>query len=151
MLISQAASSDPNQTMLTPHPPLSSGYIYIMVTDFYFVQAVLSFQIFWLCTAHTFIHYKLSSLIHLLYAKFGLACTADKQIFQAITQCHCMLTEPVLQPLHHLHIIFCVHTVVFICFCKNFFETAYPTIPACSCSSNKIVPRILSHVPLSFC
>ena len=95
-------------------------------------------QTFWLCAAHTFVHYKFSSLIHLLYAKFGLACTADKQIFQAITQCHYLLTEPMLQPLHLLHnIISCVCTVVFICFCKNFFQTAYPTIPTCSRSSNK--------------
>ena len=50
------------------------------------LQAVLDFWTFDFRTTCTFIHYKFTPLIHLLYAKFRLSYTADKKAFQAITQ-----------------------------------------------------------------
>jgi hypothetical protein len=60
----------------------------------------LDFQTFNFCTTHTFVHYKLSPLIRLSYAKFRLQHTGDEQIFCAITQWHCKIESLM---------VFCVH------------------------------------------
>ena len=45
------------------------------------------------------------------------------QTFQAIAQSHCLSAKPKFQSLCHIsNIIICVHTVVFICYCKKFFQ-----------------------------
>ena len=68
---------------------------------FSFVQAVLDFQIFNFRTTRTFILYKFSSLIHLLYTIYGLSYTTDEWTFRAVAQ-WCCKTES--------RTMFCVYT-----------------------------------------
>ena len=100
-------------------------------------QAVLDFQTFNWHMTYNFVHYKFWPPIHLSYAEFWFSYTADKETFWAIAQWCCLSAKPTLQSLHGLSdIVVCVHTVVFICFCKKFFATAYHTTPTCSHSSD---------------
>ena len=86
-------------------------------------RAVLDFWTFDFHTTHILVHYKLSPLIHLPCAAFGPSYTANKQTFRVTAQSHSLSAKPTLQSLCSCStIIICVHTVVFICYCKKFFE-----------------------------
>jgi len=53
------------------------------------LKAVLGFRAFEFPTTHSFIHYKFSPLIHLLYTEFGLLYTAHKLTLWAIAPWLC--------------------------------------------------------------
>jgi len=61
------------------------------------LKAILGFRAFEFRTTHSFIHYKFSPLIHLLYTEFGLLYTAHKLTLWAIepwlckTECQTVL------------------------------------------------------------
>jgi hypothetical protein len=97
------------------------------------VQVVLNF-----CTTCTFIDYKFSPLICILYTEFGPSYAADDQTFWAVTQWCCLSVKLTIQPLYGLgSIIVCVLRVVFVCFCRKCFQSEYHTMPICSHSSGK--------------
>jgi len=112
------------------------------------VQVVLDF-----CTTCTFVDYKFSPLICILYTEFGLSYAADHQTFWAITQWCCLSVKSTLQPLYGLgSIIICGLRVVFVCSCRKFFQTEYHTMPICSHGSGKMCCFCLSFhtCPLHF-
>ena len=87
------------------------------------IQVVIDFWTLDIHTTHIFIHYRLLPLICLPCAAFRPSYTADKQTFRVIAQSHSLSAKPTLQSLCGLsNIIICVHTVLFICYCKKFFQ-----------------------------
>jgi hypothetical protein len=49
------------------------------------LQVVLNFWTFYFCTTHTFVYYKFSAQIQLLYAELKFSHTDDEQTFRTIT------------------------------------------------------------------
>jgi hypothetical protein len=110
------------------------------------VRAVFDFQTFNWCTTSSFVRYKFLPPIHISYAEFGLFLHSWWR--NILRNCTLVLSaKPTFQSLHGLgDIVACVHTVVFICFCKKFFQTAYHATPTCCHSDNMFSSQLSTHI-----
>ena len=116
------------------------------------VWAVLDFQTFNWRTTCSFVHYKFLLPVHLSYAEFKHFYAADEETFWGIAHWCCLSAKPTFQSLRGLgDVVVCVHTVVFICFRKKFFQTSYCAMPTCCHSDNMCSFHLCTHTcPLHF-